>query len=268
MRRTRPTRSSLSNATIATIEDGTGLGTITDDDPPVAISVDDVSVLEGNFGLVSATFNVSLSSDSGRTVSVDYATANGTTMAPVDYLAATGTLTFAAGQATKQVTVLVNGDLLDEANETYFLNLANAANATIADGQGLGTITNDDGPPSLSVNDVTVTEGDSGTTERQLHRHAGSSQWAERECGLLDRGWYGDRTRRLRRDEWHAHVRRGPDGPDRHRADPRRRDGRARRDVHGRISRMRSMRRSQTGPGSARSSTTIRRRRSRSATPR
>ena len=85
-------------------------------------------------------------------------------MAPVDYLAATGTLTFAAGQTTKQVTVLVNGDLLDEANETYFLNLANAANATIADGQGLGTITNDDGPPSLSVNDVTVTEGDSGTT--------------------------------------------------------------------------------------------------------
>ena len=154
----------LSNATFATIEDGTGLGTITDDDGEPSLSIDDVSVLEGNFGIVSATFDVSLSNASGRTVSVDYATANGTALAPVDYLAASGTLTFAAGQTTKQVTVLVNGDLLDEANETYFLNLTNAANATIADGQGLGTITNDDGAPSLSVNDVTVTEGDSGTT--------------------------------------------------------------------------------------------------------
>ena len=157
-------RVDLSNPVNATIADGLGTGTIADDDPLVAISVDDASVLEGNFGLVSATFDVSLSSASGRSVTVDYATANGTAMAPVDYLAASGTLTFAAGQTTKQVTVLVNGDLLDEANETYFLNLTNAANATIADGQGLGTITNDDGAPSLSVNDVTVTEGNSGTT--------------------------------------------------------------------------------------------------------
>ena len=154
----------LTNAVNGTIDDGQGVGTITDDDPLVAISLDDGSVVEGNFGVVSATFNVSLSSASGRSVSVDYASANGTATAPVDYLSATGTLDFAAGETTKQVTVLVNGDLLDEANETFFLNLTNAANATIADGQGLGTITDDDGPPSLSVNDVTVTEGDSGTT--------------------------------------------------------------------------------------------------------
>ena len=154
----------LTNAVNGTIDDGQGVGTITDDDPPVAISLDDVSVLEGNFGIVSATFNVSLSGPSGRSVSVDYASANGTATAPVDYLSATGTLDFAAGETTKQVTVLVNGDLLDEANETFFLNLTNAVNATIADSQGLGAITDDDGPPSLSVNDVTVTEGDSGTT--------------------------------------------------------------------------------------------------------
>ena len=58
--------------------------------------------------------------------------------------------------------MLVNGDQLDEANETYFVNLSNPTNATISDGQGLGTITDDDPPPSLSVDDVTVTEGNAG----------------------------------------------------------------------------------------------------------
>ena len=71
-----------------------------------------------------------------------------------------------------------------------------------------------------------------GHDERHLHRHAGSSQWAERECGLLDRGWYGDRTRRLRRDEWHAHVRPGPDHEDRDGPGRGRHARRARRDLH------------------------------------
>ena len=53
--------------------------------------------------------------------------------------------------------------MLDEANETFFVNLAEPANATIADAQGLGTITDDDPTPTLSINDVTVTEGNSGT---------------------------------------------------------------------------------------------------------
>ena len=61
------------------------------------------------------------------------------------------------------MTVLVNGDLLDEADENYFVNLTNPGNATITDGQGAGTITDDDALPSLAVNDVTVTDGDSGT---------------------------------------------------------------------------------------------------------
>ena len=103
---------------------------------------------------------------------VDYATADGTATAPADYAPTSGTLTFAAGQTTKQVTVLVNGDPLDESDETTSLNLANAINATIADGQGVGTITDDDPPPALSINDVTVTEGDCGHDERHLHRHA------------------------------------------------------------------------------------------------
>ena len=81
---------------------------------------------------------MTLNTVSGRPVTVDYATANGTAVAPADYQAASGTLTFTPGQTTRQLTVLVNGDLLDEANETYFVNLSNPGNATIADGQGVG----------------------------------------------------------------------------------------------------------------------------------
>ena len=56
--------------------------------------------------------------------------------------------------------------MLDEANETFFVNLAGPTNATIADGQGLGTITDDDPLPTLAINDVTVTEGNAGTSTR------------------------------------------------------------------------------------------------------
>ena len=59
------------------------------------------------------------------------------------------------------MTVQVRGDLLDEPDENYYVNLSGPANATIDDGQGEGTITDDDGPPALSINDVTITEGDS-----------------------------------------------------------------------------------------------------------
>ena len=94
------------------------------------------TVTEGNSGTVDATFTVSLSAPSGRTVTVDFATANGTATAPADYAAASGTLSFATGETTKTITVSVNGDLLDEADETFPVNLSNAVNATIADAQG------------------------------------------------------------------------------------------------------------------------------------
>ena len=69
-----------------------------------------------------------------------------------------------AGETTKTVTVTVNGDTLDEANESYIVNLSNPSNAAVTDGQGLGTITDDDAMPALVIDDVSVTEGDTGTT--------------------------------------------------------------------------------------------------------
>jgi Calx-beta domain len=161
----------LSSPNNATIADGQGLGTITNDDqPPVgpqpSLSVNDVSVTEGNGGFVNAIFTVTLSAVSDSTVTVNYVTSDHTATAPSDYQSTSGALTFAPGETSKTVTVLVNGDTAVETNEQFFLGLHVATNATIGDGQGVGTITNDDQPPpSLSINDVTVTEGSSGTTD-------------------------------------------------------------------------------------------------------
>ena len=120
--------------------------TITDDDAPPSLSVSDPSVAEGNSGTASLTFTVTLSVASGKTVTVEYATADGTATSGSDYTAKSGTLTFAPGETTKTVTVTVTGDTTTEASETVLLNLSGAVNATISDNQGSGTITNDDTP--------------------------------------------------------------------------------------------------------------------------
>jgi hypothetical protein len=133
------------------------------------LSVGDVSLSEGQNGTTNFTFTVSLSSPSTSVVTVNYATADGTALAASDYAAASGTLTFAAGETSKPVTIAVSGDLTIEEAETFFLNLSNPSNATIADGQGLGTIGNDDSPAvrtgMLSIGNATVAEGNSGTTD-------------------------------------------------------------------------------------------------------
>ena len=154
----------LSGATNAVIGDPQGVGTITDDDPAPALSISNITVNEGNTGTTNAVFTVSLSTPSGQTVTVDYATADTTAVAPGDYTAQTGTLTFAAGVTTQQITVAVTGDTVLEVTEAFQVNLTNPVNATLADGQGLGTIVNDDNLPTLAINDVTVIEGNSGTT--------------------------------------------------------------------------------------------------------
>ncbi|MCM2314770.1 MAG: hypothetical protein NDJ92_06420 [Thermoanaerobaculia bacterium] len=112
---------------------------------PPEITVSDVAVLEGDAGTVNAVFTVTLTPASAGTVTVDYATANGTATAGSDYTALSSTtLTFLAGETSKQVMVSVTGDTTTETNETFFLNLSNPTNATILDPQGLGTITDDD----------------------------------------------------------------------------------------------------------------------------
>src|SRR5439155_94832 len=102
----------LSDATNANILDGSGDGTITNDDPVPDVSINDQSIAEGDTGTSTLTFHVTLSNASSNTVTVDYATNGGTaTVADGDYAAASGTLTFDPGQTTKTVDVTVSGDL-------------------------------------------------------------------------------------------------------------------------------------------------------------
>ena len=137
----------LTDATNAPIADAQGQGTIQNDDvPPLpALSINDVSILEGNGGKKQLTFTVSLSSAATTTVSVRYATANGNATAPSDYKTVAGTATIAPGLSSTTITVTIYGDRTPEANETFVVNLTNPVNATLADGQGQGMILNDDG---------------------------------------------------------------------------------------------------------------------------
>ncbi len=153
----------LSAPVNATVADSQASVTITDDDPAPALAISDVSIAEGNAGTSTATFNVTLSSASGFAVTVNYATANGTAGA-ADYLAASGTLVFAPGDTSESVTVQVSGDTIDEADETFSVNLSAPGNATLADAQGTATITDDDPAPSITIGDVSLNEGNSGTT--------------------------------------------------------------------------------------------------------
>src|SRR5262249_34498457 len=155
----------LSAATNATLADPQGLGTITDNDPAPAITiVERVAVTEGNAGTTGAVFSVTLAAPSGQTVTADFATTNASAVAPGDYAAQAGALTFAPGVTAQQITVAIQGDTVFEADESFLVELTHVTNATIDNGLALGTITNDDAPPAFAVSDVTVTEGDTGTT--------------------------------------------------------------------------------------------------------
>lgn len=111
------------------------------------ISINDVSVDEGNAGTTPATFTVTLDQASAGPVTVSYATSNGPAPAATagsDYDAANGTVTFAPGETSKPVVVQVRGDTIDEADEKFTVTLSSPSGGTIADGTGIGTINDDD----------------------------------------------------------------------------------------------------------------------------
>ncbi|HJU54466.1 MAG TPA: Calx-beta domain-containing protein [Pyrinomonadaceae bacterium] len=154
----------LSGASNATITDGQALGTIVDNDP-TTISIGNVTLTEGNTGSANASFKVSLSLPSAQPVTVKYATVNGTAASPADYTPASGTLTFAPGQTLISVNVPVAGDIADEEDENFKVQLSAPTNAVLAyNNYGICFIKDNDAPPKISINSITVTEGSTGTT--------------------------------------------------------------------------------------------------------
>ncbi|MEX2113355.1 MAG: Calx-beta domain-containing protein [Pirellulales bacterium] len=129
---------------------------------PIQFELADVAATQ------SAEFTVSLSAPSGKPVTVSYSTSNGTATAGADYTASAGTLTFAPGETRKILSIAVLADSLTEGDETFGVRLASAQNGTLVDAQGTGTIADRGGPtqlPTLSIADVTVTEGDAQANE-------------------------------------------------------------------------------------------------------
>jgi hypothetical protein len=122
-------------------------------------TIDSVSQAEGNAGGTSYVFTVTRFLSNGLTATVVYSTSDGTATAGSDYAAVSGTLTFVPGDTSKTVTVTVNGDTTDETDETFFVALSDAVGAVATESPGVGTITNDDGPPGLSVADRSGDEG-------------------------------------------------------------------------------------------------------------
>jgi hypothetical protein len=161
----------LTGAKGAVISDGEGIATINDDDPAPTVAVDAAtSVPEGQTGDTSfASVGVTLAAASGRTVSVDWTTADGTaTAAGDDYTPDAGTLVFAPGETSKVVVIPVIGDNATEGDETFDVDLSAPVNATLGNATDAVTIVdNDPIPPGSAV--LTVTglkqrETGSGTT--------------------------------------------------------------------------------------------------------
>jgi predicted outer membrane repeat protein len=154
----------LTAPTNAALGSSQGTTTILNDDPAsLRVSINNISLTEGNQGNKNAAFTVSLSSKSKKAVSVNYATANQTAIAGSDYTAQTGKLTFKPGETRKTINIKVLGDATVEPQETFVVNLSNVINAALGNNRGVASIVNDDVPRTVSINSINLTESNSGT---------------------------------------------------------------------------------------------------------
>lgn len=137
---------SLSTPTNAVIGDGSGLGTIRDDDPHsgVQLTIGDAFATEGDSGKVAVSLTVSLSRPSTSTVTVAYQTVNGTA-GRSDFTSRSGTLTFASGQVSKILKLSITSEWLPELTESFTVNLGSpTGDAILTDGIGTVVIADDD----------------------------------------------------------------------------------------------------------------------------
>ena len=167
---------------------GTATGTIEDSDDPPLVSVAAVAEADEADTNPAASFEVTVSPASGKTVTVRYSTADDTASAGADYTAATNRpLTFAPGETTKPISVPVRDDTLDEADqETFTLTLSDQTNAILGVATATGTINDDDDPPSLSFDrDVTAAEN-AGTMAFTVRLSAASGRLVKVDYATAD----------------------------------------------------------------------------------
>jgi Ca2+-binding RTX toxin-like protein len=155
----------LSGSENAVIGDGVGTVTIENDDVDASlpsISVEDASKLEGDkANKTKVDVTVSLSHAATETVTVRLTSADGSAISVADYVAADMTVSFAPGETSKTITLVINGDKVAEPDETFLGELSDAVGANIADGTGTVTIINDDGDPLTAAAPATSDmEGD------------------------------------------------------------------------------------------------------------
>lgn len=128
-----------------------------------SILIADSTVLEGDSGSITAVFTLTLAPTSTAPISVTYLTINETAIGGVDYTPVSGTLTFNPGELTKTIGVSITGDLDDESNETFRVDLFTSAAVDLLDAQAVGTIIDNDGLSELSIADQSILEGNSGS---------------------------------------------------------------------------------------------------------
>src|SRR5262249_38685471 len=126
--------------------------------------VDDASATEGDFGTTPMLFTVRLTSPALQPVTVNYTKVNGTASNDLDFIGVGGMVPFPPGTSTQQIRIEIVGDTLDEVNETSLLRLSDPVNALLGRSQATGTILDDDPPPTVSISDASVVEGNTGFT--------------------------------------------------------------------------------------------------------
>ena len=154
----------LSKSVNAVIVRGQGTGTILDDDPLPGISIADITAVEANSGARAISFIARLSAKSGRPVSIDFSTADGTALAGSDYIPTNGTVVFPPGLLLRKIVVPVLGNKMSENAETFSLNFANPVNATLANAQATANIRDTDADPVVSAGDATVVPNGPGAS--------------------------------------------------------------------------------------------------------
>jgi len=172
----------------AALTQAQGRALIIDPAAPPCLTIDDVQVVEGNLGQTTARFTLSLSSSNPQPVSVAYTTQDGSAAAPQDYSASQGVVIFPPGTITQNLTIQVNGNLLNELDEWFSVSLTSATNAWICKGQGIASIINDDPLPELRISDCLIPEGNLGLSTNfvQISLSAPSERWVSVDFATAD----------------------------------------------------------------------------------